>query len=132
WIIWPKPEPLAALEDTVEVRERDGADGSVVTELDEDDVRAKLRRLKGRGIEALSISLINSYANNKHELRIAEIAAEELEGIPVSCSSLVLPELREYERTLTTVANAYVQGQVARYVGNLETQLHQSGMDAHL
>jgi len=132
WIIWPKPEPLAALEDTVEVRERVGADGSVVTELDEDDVRAKLRRLKGRGIEALSISLINSYANNKHELRIAEIAAEELEGIPVSCSSLVLPELREYERTLTTVANAYVQGQVARYVGNLENQLHQSGMDAHL
>ena len=63
WIIWPKPEPLAALEDTVEVRGRIAADGSVVTELDEDDVRAKLRHLSRQGIEALSISLINAYAN---------------------------------------------------------------------
>src|SRR5690625_4641221 len=132
WIIWPKPEPLAALEDTVEVRERVGADGEVVRELDEDDVREKLRYLRKRGIEALSVSLINSYANAGHELRIAQIAAEELPGLPVSCSSQVLPELREYERTLTTVANAYVQGQVAGYVDKLETQLHQSGMDANL
>lgn len=132
WIIWPKPEPLAALEDTVEVVERVGADGSVVTALDEEDVRAQLRRLAGRGIEALSISLLHSYANGDHERRIAEIAAEELPGIPVSCSSQVLPELREYERTLTTVANAYVQGQVAHYVGNLETTLERSGMDASL
>ena len=132
WIIWPKPEPLAALEDTVEVRERVGADGSVVIELDEEDVRAKLRHLATRDIEALSISLLHSYANGDHERRIAEIAAQELPGIPVSCSSQVLPELREYERTLTTVANAYVQRQVAHYVGNLETKLHESGMNAEL
>ena len=72
WIIWPKPEPLAALEDTVEVRGRIASDGSVVTELDEDDVRAQLRALAGRGIEALSISLINSYANSAHEERVRE------------------------------------------------------------
>ena len=71
WIIWPKPEPLAALEDTVEVRGRIASDGSVVTELDEDDVRTQLRALAGRGIEALSISLINSYANAAHEERVA-------------------------------------------------------------
>ncbi len=75
WIIWPKPEPLAALEDTVEVRGRIAADGSVVTELDEDDVRAKLRHLSQQGIEALSISLINAYANPDHERRVLEIAA---------------------------------------------------------
>ena len=132
WIIWPKPEPLAALEDTVEVRGRIGSDGEVVTELDEDDVRTQLRALAGQGIEALSISLINSYANAAHEQRVAEIAAEELPGIVVSLSSSVLPELREYERTITTVANAAVQPQVRRYVANLEGQLRDSGVSGSL
>ncbi len=132
WIIWPKPEPLAALEDTVEVRGRIGSDGGVVTELDEDDARAKLRVLKDQGIEALSISLINSYANPDHERRLGELAAEELPGVAVSLSSSVLPELREYERTITTVANAAVQPQVARYVANLESQLRESGVDGKL
>ncbi|MCP3424382.1 hydantoinase/oxoprolinase family protein [Nocardioides pinisoli] len=132
WIIWPKPEPLAALEDTVEVRGRIGSDGEVVTALDEDDVRTQLRALAGQGIEALSISLINSYANAAHEQRVAEIAAEELPGIAVSLSSSVLPELREYERTITTVANAAVQPQVRRYVANLEGQLRDSGVSGSL
>ncbi|KRF30622.1 hydantoinase/oxoprolinase family protein [Nocardioides sp. Soil805] len=132
WIIWPKPEPLAALEDTVEVRGRIGSDGAVVAELDEDDVRAQLRALAGRGIEALSISLINSYANPAHEQRVGEIAAEELPGLAVSLSSSVLPELREYERTITTVANAAVQPQVKRYVANLEGQLRDSGVTGSL
>ena len=132
WIIWPKPEPLAALEDTVEVIERMAADGSVVTELDEDDVRTQLRTLKARGVEALSISFINAYANDAHERRVEEIASEELPDLPISRSSAVLPELREYERTLTTVANAYVQGQVSRYVGNLQRQLGSSGLDSTL
>ncbi|MCB5291021.1 hydantoinase/oxoprolinase family protein [Arthrobacter sp. SO3] len=132
WIIWPKPEPLADLEDTVEVIGRVTTSGQVITALDEADVRIQLRKLKKKGIEALSISLINSYANGEHEQRIAEIAAEELPGIPVSRSSIVLPELREYERTITTVANAYVQGQVSRYVGNLESKLGEAGVDAQL
>ncbi len=132
WIIWPKPEPLAALEDTVEVRGRVASDGSVVTELDEDDARAKLRRLSQQGIEALSISLINAYANADHERRVGEIAAEELPGIPVSLSSSVLPELREYERTITTVVNAAVQPHVARYVENLDAKLTSSGIHGRL
>jgi N-methylhydantoinase A len=127
WIIWPKPEPLAALEDTVEVRGRLDAKGEVVTELDEDDVRLQLRKLKRQGVEALSVSLINSYANGAHEQRVAEIAAEEMPGVAVSVSSLVLPEMREYERAITTVANAYVQPQVASYMENLEDQLMKSG-----
>ncbi|WP_051476917.1 hydantoinase/oxoprolinase family protein [Arthrobacter sp. Br18] len=132
WIIWPKPEPLADLEHTVEVNERVTTTGTVRIELDDDDVRTQLRKLGKRGIEALSISLINSYANGDHEARIAELAAEELPGIPVSRSSIVLPELREYERTITTVANAYVQGQVSRYVGSLEGKLAEAGIEGHL
>ncbi|MFG1922276.1 hydantoinase/oxoprolinase family protein [Cryptosporangium sp. NPDC048952] len=123
WIIWPKPEPLAALENTVEAVERIGADGSIVTPLDEDDLRGKLRTLGDRGIEALAVALINSYVWSGHEDRIAAIAAEELPGIPVSISSQVLPELREYERTITTVANAYVQPQAARYLDNMSQRL---------
>ncbi|GAA4528931.1 MULTISPECIES: hydantoinase/oxoprolinase family protein [Nonomuraea] len=130
WIIWPKPEPLAALEDTVEAVERVAADGSVVTPLDEDDLRAKLRSL--RGVEALAVSLINSFAFDGHERRIAELAAEELPGVPVSISSEVLPELREYERTVTTVANAYVQPRVARYLDNLGLDLYALRSDGGL
>ena len=132
WIIWPKPEPLAALEDTVEVIGRIGSAGEEVTPLDENDVRAQLAVLREQQVEALSISLINSFANPAHERRVAEIAAEVLPGLSISISSSVLPELREYERTLTTVANAAVQPRVARYVANLETQLHDAGITGSL
>lgn len=126
WIIWPKPEPLAKLENTVEVDERIGSDGRVIRELDEDDVRAQLGKLSG--IDALAVSLINSFADPRHERRIAEIAAEVLPGVPVSLSSDVLPEMREYERTITTVANSYVQPQVKLYVQNLAKNLAEAGV----
>lgn len=132
WIIWPKPEPLAALENTVEVVERMSAHGEVITELDENSVRTELEKLKGREIEALSVSLINSYSNGAHESRIREIAGEVLPGIAVSLSSEVLPELREYERTITTVANAYVQPQVRTYVEKLQKQLAGAEMTGKL
>jgi N-methylhydantoinase A len=130
WIIWPKPEPLAALENTVEVDQRVGSDGTVIRELDEDDVRAQLAKLSG--VEALAVSLINSFADPTHERRIAEIAAEVLPDVPVSLSSDVLPEMREYERTVTTVANGYVQPQVKRYISTLSEQLHEGGITGEL
>jgi N-methylhydantoinase A len=130
WIIWPKPEPLAALEDTIEVDERLASDGTVIRKLDEDAVRDRLARL--RGVHALAVSLINSFADPRHERRIAEIAAEVLPGVPVSLSSDVLPELREYERTVTTVANGYVQPQVKRYVDTLGGQLRAAGVPGEL
>ena len=132
WIIWPKPEPLAALENTVEAIERIGTDGEVISELDESDIRTKLRRSGEGGTDSLCISLINSFANPAHEKRIAQIATEELPGIPVSLSSTVLPEMREYERTITTVANGYVQPQVSRYVSSLARQLNGAGIDGKL
>src|SRR5690606_16479402 len=85
-----------------------------------------------RGIEALAVSLINSFANSDHERRIGKIAERELPGIPVSLSSSVLPEFREYERTVTTVANSYVQPQVSGYVSNLAGQLRSSGVQGDL
>ncbi|MQA95408.1 MAG: hydantoinase/oxoprolinase family protein [Streptosporangiales bacterium] len=132
WIIWPKPEPLAALENTVEVDERVGSDGTVVRPLDEEDVRRQLKRLRGRDVQALAVSLINSFADPSHERRIGELAAAELPGVPVSLSCDVLPELREYERTVTTVANGYVQPQVQSYVRTLATALGDGGVAGEL
>lgn len=132
WIVWPKPTPLARLEDTVDVPGRMGADGKEVRPLDEAAVRAALRKLRAQGIEALTVSLINAYVNGAHEQRIGEIAAEELPGIPVSLSHEVLPEMQEYERTLSTVANAAVRPVVSKYVSNLRTKLEQEGLKGRL
>jgi N-methylhydantoinase A len=123
WIIWPKPDPLAALENTVEAVERVDARGEVVTELDEADLIPKLAYLRAQGVDAVTVALVNSFANPAHERRIGELVAAELPGVPVSLSSVILPEIREYERTLTTVANSYVRPTVGRYLENLEKAL---------
>ena len=102
WIVWPKPEPLARLEDTVEIKGRMDAFGVEVRPIDDANIRAALEKLKGQGIEALTVSLINAYLNGAHELRVAELAAEILPDVPISLSHIVLPEMQEYERTLTT------------------------------
>lgn len=132
WIIWPKPQPLAALEDTVTVKGRMNAEGQEVRPLDEADVRAQLSTLKAQGVEAVTVSLINAYANGAHEARIGELAAEVLPGVPVSLSHEVLPEMQEYERTLTTVANASVRPVVGKYVSNLRGRLAAEGMTGKL
>jgi N-methylhydantoinase A len=132
WIIWPKPTPLAALEDTVTIAGRMNADGGEVRPLSDDNVRGALTQLKARGVEAITVSLINAYANGAHERRVGELAAEILPGIPVSLSHEVLPEMQEYERTLTTVANAAVRPVVGKYVANLRDRLAASGMRGKL
>ena len=132
WIVWPKPQPLAALEDTVTVRGRIGADGQEVRPLDEAEVRAKLTQLRDAGVEAITVSLINAYVDGSHEKRIGEIAHEILQAVPVSLSHEVLPEMQEYERTLSTVANASVRPVVGKYVSNLRTKLHDAGVKGKL
>ena len=132
WIIWSKPEPLAALEHTIEVPGRIDARGDEIAPLDEGAVREALAELQRRGVQALTISFINSFANPDHERRAAAVAREVLGDLPISLSSEILPEIREYERTLTTVANAYVQPSVARYIGNLEKELTDRGVTARL
>ena len=132
WIVWPKPVPLAALEDTVETLGRMDAQGREVRPLDEADVRAALTRLRDQGVEAITVSLINAYLTGAHETRIGEIAAEIMPGVSVSLSHEVLPEMQEYERTLTTVANAAVRPVVGRYVRNLRTKRAATGMAGKL
>jgi N-methylhydantoinase A len=130
WIVWPKPEPLAALEDTVEIAGRMDAQGNELRAIDEEGIRAALGRFAG--FEALTVSLMNSYLNGAHEKRVGEIAAEMLPGVPVSLSHVVLPEMQEYERTLTTVANAAVRPVVGKYVRNLRSSLRSNGMAGSL
>ena len=132
WIVWPKPEPMAPLEATIEAPERIGADGAIVRPLDEVKLCANLRRLAEEKVEAITVCLINSYVNDVHERRIAEICAEELAGLPVSLSADILPEMQEYERALTTVANSAVRPTVSRYVGNIERELTNWGTPAKL
>ena len=132
WIIWAKPTPLAALEDTVTIKGRINSEGQEVRPLDENDVRTQLGLLKSQGVEAVTVSLINAYASGAHEARVGQIAAEVLPGVPVSLSHEVLPEMQEYERTLTTVANAAVRPVVGKYVSNLRAKLVDAGMAGKL
>jgi len=132
WIVWPKPRPLAALEDTFEIKGRMNAQGAELRPIDDADIRAQLEKLKAQGVEALTVSLMNAYLNGAHEKRVGELAAEIMPDVPVSLSHIVLPEMQEYERTLTTVANAAVRPIVGRYVRNLRGKLRDAGMAGKL
>ncbi len=132
WIIWPKPQPLAALEDTVEIGGRMDAEGREIRPIDDENIRGALTHLKKQGVEAITVSLINAYVNGAHEKRVGELAREIMQVVPVSLSHEVLPEMQEYERTLTTVANAAVRPVVGKYVSNLRDRLAASGMTGKL
>ena len=123
WVIYQKSEPMAPLELTIEAQERVGADGTIVKQLDEASLRESLAALSSQNIEALTVCLINSFTNPLHEERVREISTELLPQIPVSLSSDVIPEMQEYERTVTTVTNSYVRPRVESYIRNLEGEL---------
>ena len=132
WIIMIKPDPPAALEDTREARERMSAQGGVVEPVDREQVRAIVRDLVETGVESLTVSLINSYANPAHEREIKGIIHELYPGFPVTISSDVLPEFREYERTLTACMNSYVRPRVEAYVTSLDRSLREFGVTGEL
>jgi N-methylhydantoinase A len=132
WIVWPKPQPLAALEDTVEIAGRMDAFGNELRPVNDADIRRALERLRDRGVEALTVSLMNAYIDGTHERRVADIAAEVMPDVPVSLSHVVLPEMQEYERTLTTVANAAVRPVMGAYVRKLRGKLRGAGMAGKL
>jgi N-methylhydantoinase A len=124
WIIMQKPDPLADLELTRGIRERINARGEIVTPLDEASARQAVRELIGLGAESITVSLLHSYSNPQHEQRIKAIVEEIDPDMPVSLSSEILPEFREYERTLVTVMNAYVRPSMRRYLSGFEEKLH--------
>ncbi len=132
WVIYNKSDPLAPLACTVEADERMGADGKVVRKLKKGALEKALKGLQDEEIEALTVSLINSYANGATEREVQRIARKALPGIPVSLSSDVVPEMQEYERTITTVANSYVRPKVASYVKSLQRKLKQQMGDVQL
>ena len=101
-----KPDPLADLELTRGVSERMSARGDVITPLDENVARQAVQGLINAGVESITVSLLHSYANPDHERRLRTIIEEIEADIPVFLSSDILPEFREYERTLVTVLTA--------------------------
>jgi len=112
-----KPAPLVHDDLRLGVRERVVASGEVIEQLDEGDLRRIVRKLKQSGVEAVAISLLFSFLHPEHEERIAAALAEL--NVPLSISSRILPEYREYERTSTVVINAYLQPLMGRYLKRL-------------
>jgi len=117
------PPPLVPRYLRKGVRERIDSKGRVVTPLDEESAVAAVRYLMDQGVEAIVISLLFSFLNPAHEQEIGRICSEHAPGIPVSLSSEICPEFREYERTCTTVMNGYLGPVIQRYMDNLTQRL---------
>ncbi len=132
WMIMEKPDPLADLELTRGIPERISARGDVLTPLDEAAARQAVRELIDAGVESITVSLLHSYANPEHERRLRTIIEETGSDIPISLSSDILPEFREYERTLVTVMNAYVGPSMRRYLANFEDKLKTIQFSPHV
>jgi N-methylhydantoinase A len=126
------PQPLVPRQLVFEADERLDRLGNVLQELDESGVRTLARDLVKANVRAVAVCLLHAYRKAVHERRIAAIFAEEAPGIDVSLSSDVMPDIREYERACTTVANAYVQPQIRDYLDNLAGGLRSLGVTAPL
>ena len=127
-LTWEKPPALVERRLRMEVNERIDAHGAVLQPLDDADVERALDRLLGQGIEALAVCLLNAWANPAHEERIKALVQRRVPGLPLCISSEVLPEIKEYERTSTTVINTYVLPIVRRYLATLRTGLDGIGV----
>src|SRR6185503_11861997 len=131
-LTWDKPVPLVERRRRLEVDERMGADGSVVHPLDPASVHAAVDRLVKDGVEVIAICFINSYVNPAHERETERLIRQRHPGLEVSASYRVLPEIKEYERTSTTVVNAYLLPIMRRYLDNLAEGLRGIGIQAPL
>ncbi len=129
---WVKPARPVPASRIVEVDERVAAGGAVLSPLDEESVFSAAEAIRQMDIEAVGICLLHAFANPAHERRVAEILRAALPGIAVTISTDVLPVVREYERTLTTVLNATVMPGVTTYVSRLEQRLEAEKVTAPL
>lgn len=123
-----KPEPLVERRLRFEVPERMGADGAVVRELDLGALERISEAIESEGIGAVAVCFINAYANPANENAAVRFLAQRLPAVSVSASSQLLPQIQEYERTSTTVVNAYLRPVVGRYIGALEARLARIGI----
>lgn len=130
---YPAPEPIARRRARIPVPERLDHEGNVLRPLDEDAVRAGVRRLRQLGVESVAVMFLFSYVNPAHERRAREIVLEEFpEVAAVTLSHEVMPRGPEFERVSTTLVNAYVAPRISGYVGRLEERLRSAGYDGEL
>ena len=125
-LFFEKPKPLLRRRDRFEVEERINSKGEVVVPLNEDEMRRIAEIIKERGYDIVVVSFINSYVNPKHELKAKEIL-EELCGIEVVTSHEVNPEYKEFERTSTTLVNAFLKPLMSKYLNELISELRSRG-----
>src|SRR2546427_5029365 len=128
----PAPPPICPRRRRYGVPERLDFDGRVVVPLDEEAVRRALRRMKLQGVDSLAVVFLFSFVDAAHERRVREIAAEELPGVMVSLSHEVMPSAPEFERTSTTLVNAYVGPKIGRYLSRLDERLRAAGFAGEL
>lgn len=126
------PKALVERRLRLEVDERIDSGGNVVTLLDEKSVHAAIDRIEGDGATAVAVCLLHSYRNPAHERRVGELIRARLPDVYLSLSIEVLPEIREYERTSTTVVNSYIGPIVQRYLASLRRRLSSAGLAARL
>ncbi len=126
-ILWDPPAPLVPRRHRLEVVERVDYAGNVVEPLVESSVRDAARKIAARGLTSAAVCLINAHMNPAHERRVREILLEEIPDLHVSLSTDILPEPPEFERTATTVANAYCAPVLRTYMDALEVRLAESG-----
>ncbi|MCO6417367.1 hydantoinase/oxoprolinase family protein [Siccirubricoccus sp. KC 17139] len=131
-LTWEKPAPLVPRYLRLGVTERVLHTGEVATPLDEAEAVAAIEALLAEGVEAIAVCLLHSYANPAHERRIGELIRARAPKLPVSLSVDVLPEMKEYERTSTTVINAYLGPVLGRYLTGLVEDLKGGGLAAPL
>jgi N-methylhydantoinase A len=129
---WTKPPPLVERRLRVEVDERVNAQGGIDRKLDETSAERAVRFLAAEKVEAIAVCLLHSYLNPAHEFQVKEIAARLAPGVTLSVSAEVLPVINEYERSSTTVINAYVRPVVERYLSRLRDGLRRAGVAAPL
>ncbi|MCB1453854.1 MAG: hydantoinase/oxoprolinase family protein, partial [Rhizobiaceae bacterium] len=126
------PPPLIARADRFTLRERMGADGSVLIAPDVEEMRTLARRIEGAGYESVAVGFLHSYANDAHEKLMGDVLQSVAPGLSVSLSAEVSPKMREYERFNTVCANAYVRPPIAAYLSRLQAALTGEGITCPL
>ncbi len=132
WMKYEKPNPLASVENTFEIDEKIDSEGNILKSINEDEIKEVIDKLIKSDIESITISLFNSYTNTEHERKVKEIIQRLHPNIPISTSTDILMEFKEYERTLTAVMNSYVKPKMSKYLNNLEEKLKLNGINSHI
>lgn len=131
-IFMEKPEPLAPRFLRLEVTERLDPEGNVLTPLDENEAKRNIEKLANMDVEAIAITLLHSFLNPVHEKKMEDLLREQVPKIMTSLSSEVTPEIREYHRSSTTLANAYVRPLMQKYLDQLSQRIRQEGVNRDL